>query len=539
MSLRDLENIVGGAVKALHANEKFPVGVLAIRAERAAQSFPNDPTLVAISNFLTKRASTQTFISRAELKDVYNRLYTQNNQFGKLFAEELGTTGEQSKVKTASRDPLEGTSLIPAIYEKYGNAELAEIMGGFISPNKSDRKLYSSKLAKAASDTCLYELDKFATPRKIEVVAGKADLLICKATYETPKGQVSTFIPIEVMNGVPLLPTVFLSQTGFQDLSKEAMEKHIVESAGKKFEVDLEKLLTAVASVKTAAPKEMSEVDRLVHLVKAANAKNTLANGIINQVVDEEAKEFEVQNRLPEADTFASKLASVKGSAEFIFGSKIVDMARSMIKNEISNFGYRQSNIKMASYNDSTINFAVSVDQRSAFNVPVKISNKVPQLPSVIVVEGALFAFSKSGISQAIKDEVIDTRMMAVASPVYELKSSELIETVKQAMNEGNVAKAEDAINVLQNSGDAAAVKTALAIYIDGLSGKTSNVKKECTECSMQRKVAYSKHLICGHTNLPVHKVYQDKNGDCQPLYRKDIAEASTGSFMTAKILGF
>lgn len=537
MSLRDLENIVGGAVKALHANEKFPVGVLAVRAERAAQSFPNDPTLVAISNFLTKRASTQTFISRAELKDVYNRLYTQNNQFGKLFAEELGSTGEKSQVKTASRDPLEGTSLIPDLYEKHGNSELAEIMGQFIS-NKGERKLYSTKLAKAASDTCLYELDKFVTPRKIEVVAGKKDLLICQATYETPKGQVAALIPVEITNGIPLLPTVFLSQTGFQDLSKEAMEKHIVESAGKKFEVDLEKLLTAVASTRTAAPEEMSEVDRLVHLVKAASSKN-ITNGIINQVVDKEVKEFETQHRLPESDTFAAKLASVNGSAEFVFGQKVVDTARSMIKNEMSNFGYKQSNIKMASYNSSTINFAVSIDQRSAFNVPVKIANKVPQLPSVLVVEGSLFAFSKAGISQAIKDDVADTRMMAVASPVYELKSSELIETVKQAMNEGNVAKAEDAINVLQNSGDTVAVKAALAIYMDGLSGKTASVKEACTECSMQRKVAYSKHLICGHTNLPVHKVYQDKNGDCQPLYRKDIAEASTGSFMTAKILGF
>jgi hypothetical protein len=48
-----------------------------------------------------------------------------------------------------------------------------------------------------------------------------------------------------------------------------------------------------------------------------------------------------------------------------------------------------------------------------------------------------------------------------------------------------------------------------------------------------------SEHSICGHTGLPIHKVFQDKNGNCQPLYRRGMDETYEGaSFMNAKIFG-
>lgn len=537
MSLHDLNQIVGRATKALYDNEKFPVGALAVRAEKAAQACPTDPTLVAMSNFLSKRASTQTFISRAELKDVYRRLYSQNNQFGLIFASELGAV-EKSTVKVAHRDPNEGISLTEHLYENMGNPILAQALAAELKGGEAS-KPYTERTAKLASQACLHELSQYVLPRKVEVVAGKADVLICQATYETPKGQVAVLLPVEVKEGNPLLPTVLLSQHGFVDLTKEALEEHIVTTAGKSFKVDVNAMLQAVASVKSGGKKVLSEMELLIAKAAAKTAadKGMQVNGIINQIVDA-APVKEASDRLPEADTFAAKLASAKGGAEFVFGRDVVDGARSMLKQAMGNFGFAHANVAMASFNDSTMNFAVSLDNRTAFSVPVKVSNKLPQLPKIVVVAGSLYPFTKGGVSDALKDEAVDSRMMAAASPAYGLKSSELVGRVVSAMAQGNVTDAEDALAVLQESGDDAAFKEGFAAYMDGMSGKTALA--DCTtQCKSQRKVAHSKYIICGHTNLPVHKVYQDKHGDCQPLYRKHIAEATTGSFMTAKILGF
>jgi hypothetical protein len=50
-------------------------------------------------------------------------------------------------------------------------------------------------------------------------------------------------------------------------------------------------------------------------------------------------------------------------------------------------------------------------------------------------------------------------------------------------------------------------------------------------------KNAHSSHRICGHTNLPLHKVYQDKEGNCRPLYRKEMDETYQGAyFLNSKI---
>lgn len=548
MSLPDLHNIVNRAAAALHDKEKFSVEALALRAERAAQACPTDPTLVAMSNFLSKRADSQAFISRAELKDVYRRLYSQNNQFGTIFASELGIT-ETSKVVRGTRDPNEGVSLTSDIYEKMGNPLLSKAFEAAMD-GKADLNHYTPATAKMAAQTCLQELSKYAMPRKIDVIAGQADVLICQATYETPKGQTGVIVPVEIREGKALLPTVFLSQYGFLDLAQTALEDHIVATAGKRFSVDVPRLLQVVSSAKGNQPKRgLSEMEMIIARASVAKAEAKgeailqHTNGILNQVVDAKPIDVEASHRLPEADTFAAKLASPKGAAEFIFGRDVVTNARTMVRQAMANFGFSHSNIALNSYDDKSMYFAVSVDNRTAFKVPVKVANHAPQLPGIIVIAGSLYPFSKAGISNALKEEANDGRMMAAASPVYDLKSGDLIEEVRQAMTLGDHARAEDALNVLQNSGDDAGYKQAFATYLEGLNpnSKVATASAECDHsgCKAQRKVAYSKHVICGHTNLPIHKVYQDKNGDCQPLYRKNIAEATTGSFMTAKILGF
>ena len=59
------------------------------------------------------------------------------------------------------------------------------------------------------------------------------------------------------------------------------------------------------------------------------------------------------------------------------------------------------------------------------------------------------------------------------------------------------------------------------------------------TTCSMIIKSAASQHPTCGHTGLPIHKVYQDEHGNCQPLYRKDMPQKyEVSTFNTHKILG-
>lgn len=524
--------------KAVYDNEKFPVGVLAIRASRAAQERPTDSTLVAMSNFLSRRSeSNNQLITRAELREVYSGLYSRNNKFAELFADELGTSEQTKQPLPAAyqRSELEGTSLIETAYEKMADPVLANALE-CVFDKKANYKPYSEVIAKNAARTCLHQLNTLVQPRKIDVVAGQEDIIICKATFETPRGDASVLVPVEVRAGTTLIPTIFLSQAGCTDLSKESLQEHITGTAGKSFRVDAYKFLELVSTAKNGVRNTISDLDMII--AKAAAARGTPSERTIEGITYQEIDPVMVElasERTDESMSFEKKLASTAGVAEMTHGRDAVEKGRKILSMAMNGFGFKHARIAVADANADTVYYAVCVDDRAGFKVPVDFQNKHPQYPGMIIASGGMFDFTAQGISQVLADEQIDTRMMAVASPLYNLKSSELVEQVKQAVHGGNYLQAEDALNVLAETGDKQAYCVAFELY-RGSMNKTASVQEKPSVCSTQRKVAHSKYLICGHTNLPVHKVYQDKHGDCQPLYRKDIAEAEGGSFLHSKI---
>ena len=531
----NINNIILKTAKAIYDNEKFPVGVLAVRAQRAAESNPMDQTVVAMSNFLTRKQASATFISRSELKEVYGKLYTTNNKFAELFSSELGKIAEESSVKRMVHSESEGKDLTKEAYEKMANPVLSNALTAVFDKN-AQYKPYSASMGTLAAKTCLQELNRFAEPRKIDVVAGQEDLIICQATYNTPKGQTAVLIPVEIKNSRALLPTVFLGRAGFEDLSKKALENHLIDTAGKSFKVNAWEVLGAVSRIKNGEQDKPSELDLIVAKTKLAQGNPEMSqNAVLYQEVDPAKVDVEVPVH-EDTEKFASRLASVPGGAEVLFGKHAVERSRGLVAYALRSFGYDNSNVSLIDHDKANIYFAVSVDNRTAFKVPVKIASNNPQTPSFVISSGRIFDFSKSGISSLLANEEVDTGLLVQASPLYGLKPSELIAAVAGAMADGKHFIAEDALTVLSKSDDVASYKSALAIYKDGLNGKLVKSAEEVCKCSMQRKASNSKYVICGHTNMPIHKVYQDEHGNCQPLYRKYIAEPEGGSFLHTKV---
>jgi len=207
-----------------------------------------------------------------------------------------------------------------------------------------------------------------------------------------------------------------------------------------------------------------------------------------------------------------------------------------MLKNIMATYGYNNIQIAVADTDSDKICFAVAIDNGAGFKVPVKISGGLPVEPSVIIANGSIAEFSQKGISKTLIDNK-DYESAALASQLHGVKPTELIETVRKAMTDGDFNKAEDALNVLSQT-DQKAFHYAFGMYHSVLSGKTINKQaSEGAKCSQQVKHAHSKHVICGHTSLPLHKVYQDEHGDCQPLYRKDLKNTNEGgSFLHSRI---
>lgn len=543
MSLNRLNELVTKTAKAVYDNEKFAIGVLAVQARKVAQAYPTDQTAIGMSNFLSKRAasSNANFITRAELKDVYNKLYSPNNKFVGLFAEQLGIV-EQVKTNVMQRDPNEGKNLVDQAYQNLADPILSNALASAFDKS-APLKMYSNAAAISAEKSCAFELGhQGLPPKKISVIAGQSDILICQATYDTPKGEAHALIPVEIKDNKALLPTMFLSRAGFSDLQGQYLEEHLVSTAGKSYKIDAQKLLEAVATAKNSVPETISDIERI--LLRASATKETpithTANGILYQQVDQPIADVrEEQLEQPaEVQEFAKRLTSAVGVAEFTLGKTAVNAGRQLIQKAMQRFGYSNAQIAVASNDENTIYFAVAVDQGIGFKVPVKFSRGKMEEPAIIIASGTVGEFSKSGISELLAQGASDYQAATVASPSYGLKPSELIQQIKKAMSENNYLKAEDALNVLKASGDDKAFRVGFELYKEALAQggmKKTATKESC--CDKQYKVAHSKYMICAHTNLPTHQVYQDKHGDCRPMYRKNMSEtAEGGSFLHSKI---
>lgn len=535
--LNKLRNVVSQAANALYGNEKFTTGVLAVKARKIAELNPHDSTSVAMYRFLESRAQNERelFISRSELKSVYNKLYTNNNKFGQYFKDELGLEKDTTKVQM-KRDPGEGTPLVEDFKNHMGDnfdvnaySALKENLESVL--DRKPIKSYSSKIAKLAQKTCARELNAHGLlPKNIEVVAGQSDVVICRATYDTPKGQSSLLIPVEIKHNIALSPDMFLNTSGFTRINNSAITGYLKATAGKLFKVNAERLLKDISKVKNAKAEPKNGVKAMLNKVASKRGSPmTDMNNIILQEVDPIHPDVMVPDvEVPEeVTTFAKSLTSNAGVAEFTFGKDAINAARQLILFEMKQAGFKNPQVVIASSDEGSVTYAVSINSGYGFKASVKFADKKPVMPSIIVSNGNVYRFNANGIGKLIANGDSDSRAVAQTSPLYNEKASEIVNRIRAYVNNREFDKAADAVNVLKSSNDQVAYQTGYRIYTDGLGAKkVASVK---TECKKQVKLNNSAKVVCSHTGLPLEKIYQDKHGNCIPLYRRGMEETSEG----------
>lgn len=533
MSLDKIQQLVNSLAKSVEDNQKIATPVLAAKLANAVDAYPGDQTIGAMSRVIGGLAThNTTFISRAELKALYTKLYSRNSKFAELFQDELGVTEEQAPVTTVQRD--DGVNLNSY---QIGDPVLANALNSVFDKHLPV-KMYSQALADKAMASVGSTLDSWnLRPSALHVNDGSDKFLVIQADYETPKGLTSLYVPVEVRNNTVVEASVFMGNTGPQELNHTNIKSYVRGHAGNKLKVSG----AGILSVLTSAASENREVsDAEMALTRLNATRQGKSEFFSNQVVGLKMAEASVKDvELPKYNEFESlekKFTGAQGFAEFTLGAPVVTAAREHVARELRGFGCKNPQVIVQGFDNSTLYLVATVNGRTSFSVPVRVANGKVSKPSIILCNGAVDSFSQDAIERMAKSNATDYKAAAVASPEYGNKPSDVINNIREAIAEGNHAKAEDALNVLANSGDEKAYASGFQIFLQGLNaGKVV----EATECSRMIKNSTSEHPICSHTGLPIHKVFQDKDGNCQPLYRRGMAESYEGaSFINAKIFG-
>ena len=532
MSVDKISKLINSVANTLENNEKIALPLFSTKLQKFAEEYPHDATIVSMSSIVKKLAHKQSCITRGEVRDLYKRLYSRNTKFANFFAEELKVTAKEETKNLVN-------NVSPDIdIHSAADSVLSNALESVFDKN-AKVKMYSKIAASKAVDVVSNMLDVWGVKAsKVEVEDGNENFIVVKASYDTPKGVTSIYVPVEINKDKIINPELFVANNGPNNINNVNITSYIKSFAGQKLAINSQKIIEKLASLKNNDP-EVNNIEMAVIRLNASRGNGEMfANQILNQEFDQpsiqDVKLAELHD--PEALTFAQRLESPAGIASFKFGNDKVNTGREFISRNLNEFNSPQ--IVVADSNDDTIIYAVSLNNgRVAFKVPVKIENNKVYNPQIMISNGSVSQFNSNNINKLIASNSTDYATAAITSPLRNMKSTQLVEVIKESLADNNYLKAEDALNVLSTMNDPSSYNMALSYIMNNMGMKKEAAQE--SKCSMVVRASNSQHHVCGHTGLPLHKVYQDEYGNCAPLYRKAIDKPYEGAFfMNSKIFG-
>lgn len=533
MSIEKIKQLVGSMAKTVEENEKLATPFLVAKLATAKEVYPHDQTIGLVHRVLEKMAdNNKIFITRQSFRDLYNKHFLVNTKFASVFEEELGNV---APLATPTMAP---TVELNPVKDYEGDAVLNNALASVFNNEKI--RLYSNEVAKKALKKIADSLDMMnLNPTSLIVEDGSDKFIVARADYETPKGKTSIYVPVEVTEGKVSEANCFVGNKGPEDLTYSAVKGYVTSGAGRKLVVTG----TQILDVLTKASSENRVVSSAeMALIRLNASRQQQSDFFAGQIVGQNVyasgeKEIELP-RSNQTTNFEEKFATASGFAEFMFSDATVKTARDIIIRDLRSFGYSNPQVKVIAADDKSIQYGVTLlGTKVSFKVPVKVLNKVASRPVVLLCKGSVLPFTEESIHSLQVSNMTDSKVAASTSNQSELSAPEMIQNIKDAVAEENYAKAEDALNVLASRGDEIGYATGFDVYMKGISGQS--VKTASHKCDRIVKNSSSKYELCGHTNLPLHKVYTDDQGNCRPAYRQGMDDKFEGAiFMNAKIFG-
>src|SRR5579885_3583648 len=347
-----LQQLVSSLAKSVEDNQRLATPLLAAKLAKCVAAYPHDQTIGAMARVIDKMADNNTlFIRKADLKDLYKKLYSRGTQFGDLFQEELGETPAEPSVTTMDRD--ESVSVNPY---HVGDQVLANALQSVFDkhlPVKMYSQLVADKAIKSVGTTlAAWNLQ----PTSLAVSDGNDKFIVVKADYETPKGVTSFYVPVEVRDEKIVEADVFMGNIGPQDLNHSNIKVYLTTQAGSKLKVDG----TSILEVLTKAASDGHEVTDAELAVTRLNAirqgkSEFFQNQIVGQKVAEAAEKDVELPKYDEFNSFEEQFTSPRGQAEWKFGADKVTVARNHIAREVAAYGHKNPQVVVTGSDDTTL----------------------------------------------------------------------------------------------------------------------------------------------------------------------------------------
>jgi hypothetical protein len=501
------------ALDKLNNGKTYPTSYVVGRLEKSVANNPGDALIGYMRDVFSKRASNQSFVSQKEITEAYDSLYGMSggrssfrNELEDLLMSKQAAE-PQERTGTASRIPYE-KSLEPL----YAPSDLSEELGGAFSLN--DKASFA-----ALSNNTLRRAEKFAklqltaldyTPSEVTAIRSNEHFVLCNASVSTSDfTQVNIPIPVQVTNGMPTLPTSFVQGDTLVKLNKENLfvfvkdQRNFTKKASRgKYEAQ-----RAFGELRVESPAMPSALE------KFANLDNELV------------------------------------AAATLFSRDQVNNAINVVSAELSSLGLNRTQIKLASANDKTLNFLVSIPSAGgqvSAEIPVDMPNGMPVIPSHLSVASKVYRLNEAGLKSLLAYAAETPSINKVSRETEEMGRmtyAQLVDQIDAGVASSNFKQAEAALDVIGSKFGSTKYLASLDRFSKLLKHSSGNAERDdLIKAAVDRgdliSVSTSVQLYCPKLGLPLSKVAFDEKGRVIPKTRvAQTLDSNSGALIsTSKI---
>lgn len=444
----DLAQLLSLANQVLTGKEYFISTVLG-RLDDAAATLPHDAAIrtaqAALRKRLEKEGSLGT-ITQKQFQSLYDDVCALGNKtaFRELLGDLLITAAPESVAHynedfaSSRRDSdsllnLADETLVGEFSSLWGNTSTAGDRTA--SFGKDSLQVHFASLG-------------FGSP-VAEVVGRTEDFMMFSVQADSPIGRFTTYVPIEVSQGSVLMPSVFASEKGFSQLTKDNLLVYArdLQSGAIKL-ASPQKLLAGLTAVAEASRPSLS--------VKTASGEDiALSSPTLYQTVSDYADNTDELSHTelptPLVGLVTAELKDALVEAGLGFDKNTIITAKTVVTDHIRSAGLRVERIAVDSEFDGGIVISAAVigsGGKKTLQVPVEIIGGQVLMPSVFTSGTLVEAFDTASLKRFASSSDV-----GIFNAAFSNKSGwsykDLYAHVIKNASYGNFVEAEDAMAVI------------------------------------------------------------------------------------------
>lgn len=482
----NINNLAYFAKKALDKmmyGQEYMLSHVVQRVRQAYDQCQEDAVIRQVAYTLEKIASksdpAQT-INQKELTDIYNHFapVAGSSKFRMLLGDLMLDAPHNTKVaydRLSSEDKPQLNIDAKELVEPDLFNDLQQVFG------HSSENTYDTTIAKLGQEYVKNELTSLGfNTVNIKTLGGNKNALVFAADLETSRGKISVAIPIETTNKKLLMPSVFVSDGGLEELAKDNLVKYI----DKKLAVNNKQAGEAVV------PKEIV-VDNVAIPKELEHIANDFENSIIESATT--------------------------------FGKQAIANGKTLVATELYAAGFKNSQVSFnAESNDSAIYMASINTPRGAVSIEVPVEmketngNYVPLSPTHFAYDGVIEDFTSEKLQRFAVTVTPRSSGETRCAMIYEyMRLPELKNEIVKAAAENDYTTCEMILQHIEDKFSEGDYKNCVADYQNTLLLKSKPiVVKKCS-----KEISAGQGSIeprCGHLLVPMSKVIVGEDGMCR-----------------------